>query len=81
VRYGQFELLFSDAVDITQDLDSSVANCAESYMIYFWCDISVGSCDPLRFAGLHPVFYALHNLAKFIYFIKCSGSELPQYCS
>lgn len=35
MRYGQFELLFSDAVDITQDLNSSVANCAESYLIYF----------------------------------------------
>lgn len=35
MRYGQFELLFSDAVDITQDLNSSAANSAESYMIYF----------------------------------------------
>lgn len=35
MRYSPFELLFSDAVDITQDLNSSVANCAESYVIYF----------------------------------------------
>lgn len=65
MRYGQFELLFSDAVDITQDLNSSVANCAESYLIYFMVYVTFPLAHATHLGSIR-FFYALHNLAKFI---------------